>query len=130
MFVAVITPTINLPNVRFTGAGYATHHQHVAVRLRNRSADYVGGTALETVGADVPTMMATLFGTLMLANCTEMVLSHILHLARRIITPLVSDVVVMIIGLSPIQVLINRQCNPYLRVVSLVITMAAGYLLA
>lgn len=49
-------------------------------------------------------MMAALFGTLMLASCTEMVLSRILHLARRIITPLVSGVVVMIIGLSLIQV--------------------------
>ncbi|TGC93528.1 nucleobase:cation symporter-2 family protein, partial [Salmonella enterica] len=124
----------------------------------------MGGTALKTGGADVPTMMAALFGTLMLASCTEMVLSRILHLARRIITPLVSGVVVMIIGLSLIQVgltsigggyaamsdntfgapknlllagvvlaiiiLLNRQRNPYLRVASLVIAMAAGYLLA
>lgn len=35
----------------------------------------MGGTALKTGGADVPTMMAALFGTLMLASCTEMVLS-------------------------------------------------------
>lgn len=49
-------------------------------------------------------MMATLFGTLMLASCTEIILSRFLHLARRIITPLVSGVVVMIIGLSLIQV--------------------------
>ncbi|CCJ90535.1 Xanthine permease [Cronobacter turicensis 564] len=48
--------------------------------------------------------MAALFGTLMLASCTEMVISRVLHLARRIITPLVSGVVVMIIGLSLIQV--------------------------
>ncbi len=40
----------------------------------------------------------------MLASCTEMVISRVLHLARRIITPLVSGVVVMIIGLSLIQV--------------------------
>ncbi len=39
----------------------------------------MGGTALKTGGADVPTMMAALFGTLMLASCTEMVLSRILH---------------------------------------------------
>ncbi|MFP1497121.1 hypothetical protein ACLB1Q_22470 [Escherichia coli] len=30
----------------------------------------MGGTALKTGGADVPTMMAALFGTLMLASCT------------------------------------------------------------
>ncbi|APZ05057.1 xanthine permease XanP [Kosakonia cowanii] len=124
----------------------------------------MGGTALKTGGADVPTMMAALFGTLMLASCTEMIISRILPLARRIITPLVSGVVVMIIGLSLIQVgltsvgggfaamgnhtfgapknlllagvvlgliiLLNRQRNPYLRIASLVIAMAVGYVLA
>lgn len=64
----------------------------------------MGGMALKNDGADIPTMMATLFGTLMLASCTEIILSRFLHLARRIITPLVSGVVVMIIGLSLIQV--------------------------
>lgn len=64
----------------------------------------MGGIALKNGGADIPTMMATLFGTLMLASCTEIILSRFLHLARRIITPLVSGVVVMIIGLSLIQV--------------------------
>ena len=124
----------------------------------------MGGLALKNGGADVPTMMAALFGTLMLASCTEMALSRVLHLARRVITPLVSGIVVMIIGLSLIQVgltsigggyaamndhtfgapknlllagavlaviiLLNRQRNPYLRVASLVIAMAVGYLLA
>ncbi|KAB8310567.1 uracil-xanthine permease [Erwinia endophytica] len=124
----------------------------------------MGGMALKNAGADVPTMMAALFGTLMLASITEMLLSRVLHLARRIITPLVSGIVVMIIGLSLIQVgltsigggftaishhtfgapknlllagavllviiLLNRQRNPYLRVASLVIAMAVGYLLA
>ncbi|WP_033852292.1 solute carrier family 23 protein, partial [Yersinia wautersii] len=124
----------------------------------------MGGLALKNGGADIPTMMAALFGTLMVASCTEILLSRVLHLARRIITPLVSGIVVMIIGLSLIQVgltsigggygamsdntfgapknlllagavlgviiLLNRQRNPYLRVASLVIAMAVGYLLA
>lgn len=124
----------------------------------------MGGLALKNGGADIPTMMAALFGTLMVASCTEILLSRVLHLARRIITPLVSGIVVMIIGLSLIQVgltsigggygamsdhtfgapknlllaaavlvviiLLNRQRNPYLRVSSLVIAMAVGYLLA
>ncbi|MBC8954320.1 uracil-xanthine permease family protein [Xenorhabdus sp. PB62.4] len=124
----------------------------------------MGGMALKNGGADVPTMMATLFGTLMVASMTEVLLSRVLHLARRIITPLVSGIVVMIIGLSLIQVgltsigggysaiqngtfgapgnlllagivlavivLLNRQSNPYLRVASLVIAMAIGYLVA
>ncbi|EMY3533076.1 xanthine permease XanP [Yersinia ruckeri] len=124
----------------------------------------MGGLALKNGGADIPTMMAALFGTLMVASCTEIFLSRVLHMARRIITPLVSGIVVMIIGLSLIQVgltsigggygamsdhtfgapknlllagavlvviiLLNRQRNPYLRVASLVIAMAVGYLLA
>ncbi|PQQ41739.1 xanthine permease XanP [Photorhabdus luminescens] len=124
----------------------------------------MGGLALKNGGADTPTMMAALFGTLMAASVTEILLSRVLHLARRIITPLVSGVVVMIIGLSLIQVgltsigggfsaienhtfgspenlflagvvlavivLLNRQRNPYLRVASLVIAMAVGYVVA
>ncbi|MGV2541911.1 xanthine permease XanP, partial [Bacillus pumilus] len=64
----------------------------------------MGGVALQQGGADIPTMMAALFGTLMVASLTEVILSRFLHLARRVITPLVSGVVVMIIGLSLIQV--------------------------
>ncbi|OTA15581.1 uracil permease [Xenorhabdus vietnamensis] len=124
----------------------------------------MGGLALKNGGANIPTMMAALFGTLMLASMTEVLLSRVLHLARRVITPLVSGIVVMIIGLSLIQVgltsigggysaiqngtfgapenlllagvvfavivLLNRQNNPYLRVASLVIAMAVGYLVA
>ena len=191
MFVAVITPALlicqalGLPaqdtqhiiSMSLFASGVASIIQIKAwgpvgsglLSIQGTSFNFVaplimGGTALKTGGADVPTMMAALFGTLMLASCTEMVLSRVLHLARRIITPLVSGVVVMIIGLSLIQVgltsigggyaamsdntfgapknlllagvvlaliiLLNRQRNPYLRVASLVIAMAAGYALA
>ena len=191
MFVAVITPALlicqalGLPaqdtqhiiSMSLFASGVASIIQIKAwgpvgsglLSIQGTSFNFVaplimGGTALKTGGADVPTMMAALFGTLMLASCTEMVLSRILHLARRIITPLVSGVVVMIIGLSLIQVgltsigggyaamadhtfgapknlllagivlaliiILNRQRNPYLRIASLVIAMAAGYLAA
>ncbi|EOC1016239.1 uracil-xanthine permease [Cronobacter malonaticus] len=186
MFVAVITPALlicqalGLPaqdtqhiiSMSLFASGVASIIQIKAwgpvgsglLSIQGTSFNFVaplimGGTALKTGGADVPTMMAALFGTLMLASCTEMVISRVLHLARRIITPLVSGVVVMIIGLSLIQVgltsigggyaamsdhtfgapknlllaviiLLNRQRNPYLRVASLVIAMAVGYLLA
>ena len=191
MFVAVITPALlicqalGLPaqdtqhiiSMSLFASGVASIIQIKAwgpvgsglLSIQGTSFNFVaplimGGTALKTGGADVPTMMAALFGTLMLASCTEMVISRVLHLARRIITPLVSGVVVMIIGLSLIQVgltsigggyaamsdntfgapknlllagvvlaliiLLNRQRNPYLRVASLVIAMAAGYALA
>lgn len=73
----------------------------------------MGGMALKNGGADVPTMMAALFGTLMLASCTEIVLSRGLHLARRVITPLVSGIVVMIIGLSLIQVGLTSMGGGY-----------------
>lgn len=64
----------------------------------------MGGVALKQGGSDIPSMMAALFGTLMLASVTEMAISRVLPYARRIITPLVSGIVVMIIGLSLIQV--------------------------
>ena len=182
MFVAVITPALlicqalGLPaqdtqhiiSMSLFASGVASIIQIKAwgpvgsglLSIQGTSFNFVaplimGGTALKTGGADVPTMMA---------SCTEMVISRVLHLARRIITPLVSGVVVMIIGLSLIQVgltsigggyaamsdntfgapknlllagvvlaliiLLNRQRNPYLRVASLVIAMAAGYALA
>ena len=191
MFVAVITPALlicqalGLPaqdtqhiiSMSLFASGVASIIQIKAwgpvgsglLSIQGTSFNFVaplimGGTALKTGGADVPTMMAALFGTLMLASCTEMVISRVLHLARRVITPLVSGVVVMIIGLSLIQVgltsigggyaamadhtfgapknlllagivlaliiILNRQRNPYLRIASLVIAMAAGYLAA
>ncbi|VDR23825.1 Xanthine permease XanP [Raoultella terrigena] len=131
MFVAVITPALlicqalGLPaqdtqhiiSMSLFASGVASIIQIKAwgpvgsglLSIQGTSFNFVaplimGGTALKTGGADVPTMMAALFGTLMLASCTEMVLSRVLHLARRVITPLVSGVVVMIIGLSLIQV--------------------------
>ena len=131
MFVAVITPALlicqalGLPaqdtqhiiSMSLFASGVASIIQIKAwgpvgsglLSIQGTSFNFVaplimGGTALKTGGADVPTMMAALFGTLMLASCTEMVISRVLHLARRIITPLVSGVVVMIIGLSLIQV--------------------------
>ena len=159
MFVAVITPALlicqalGLPaqdtqhiiSMSLFASGVASIIQIKAwgpvgsglLSIQGTSFNFVaplimGGTALKTGGADVPTMMAALFGTLMLASCTEMVISRVLHLARRIITPLVSGVVVMIIGLSLIQVGLTSIGGgyPYLRVASLVIAMAAGYALA
>ncbi|MBJ3816032.1 uracil-xanthine permease [Shimwellia pseudoproteus] len=191
MFVAVITPALlicqalGLPaadtqhiiSMSLFASGVASIIQIKAwgpvgsglLSIQGTSFNFVsplimGGMALKNGGADIPTMMAALFGTLMLASCTEMLISRGLHLARRVITPLVSGVVVMIIGLSLIQVgltsigggyaainnhtfgspsnlllagavlvviiALNRQRNPYLRVASLVIAMAVGYLLA
>lgn len=38
----------------------------------------MGGLALKNGGAEVPTMMAALFGALMVASCTEILLSRVL----------------------------------------------------
>ncbi|UAJ65049.1 uracil-xanthine permease [Candidatus Schneideria nysicola] len=64
----------------------------------------IAGTTLKDNGADITTMMATLFGTLMIASFTEIFISRILHLLKDIITPLISGIIVVIIGISLIQV--------------------------
>ncbi|EMX6079219.1 xanthine permease XanP, partial [Salmonella enterica] len=100
MFVAVITPALlicqalGLPaqdtqhiiSMSLFASGVASIIQIKAwgpvgsglLSIQGTSFNFVaplimGGTALKTGGADVPTMMAALFGTLMLASCTEMV---------------------------------------------------------
>lgn len=62
------------------------------------------GLALKAGGADVPTMMAAIFGTILLASFAEILLSRVLDYAQRIITPLVSGIVVTLIGLTLVQV--------------------------
>lgn len=53
-------------------------------------------------------MLATIFGTLILCSITKMIISQILPVVRKIISPLVSGIVVLIIGLSLINIgLIN-----------------------
>lgn len=137
--------------------------------IQGTSFNFVGpiiaaGLALEKGGADISTTMAAIFGTIMFASLAEILLSRVLEYAQRIITPLVSGIVVTLIGLTLIQVglvsigggnaamqdgsfgslqnlmlagivialivLFNRSKNPYLRVASIVIAMAVGYLVA
>ncbi|PQJ83279.1 uracil-xanthine permease family protein [Aliivibrio sifiae] len=62
------------------------------------------GLALKAGGADVPTMMAAIFGTILVASTAEIFLSRALEYAQKIITPLVSGIVVTLIGLTLIQV--------------------------
>ena len=153
MFVAVITPALLICQALGLPAQDTQHIISMSL-FASGVASIIQIKAWGPVGS----------GLLSIQGTTEMVLSRVLHLARRIITPLVSGVVVMIIGLSLIQVgltsigggyaamsdntfgapknlllagvvlaliiLLNRQRNPYLRVASLVIAMAAGYALA
>ncbi|MGO1295705.1 MAG: uracil-xanthine permease family protein [Vibrio sp.] len=62
------------------------------------------GMSLKAGGADVPTMMSAIFGTILVASLAEIFLSRVLQYAQKIITPLVSGIVVTLIGLTLIQV--------------------------
>ncbi|EMK3315874.1 uracil-xanthine permease [Vibrio vulnificus] len=62
------------------------------------------GLALKAGGTSVESMMAAIFGTILVASFAEILLSRVLEYARRIITPLVSGIVVTLIGLTLIQV--------------------------
>ena len=61
------------------------------------------GLAMKDGGVSTEAMLAAIFGTALLAAPTEMILSRFLHLARRIISPLVSGIIVTLIGLTLIQ---------------------------
>ena len=56
---------------------------------------------------DAPTALSYIFGASMVASVVEMVVSRLLPYARRIITPLVSGIVVTLIGLCLIKAGIN-----------------------
>ena len=132
MFVAVITPALlicqalGLPaedtqhiiSMSLFASGVASIIQIKAwgpvgsglLSIQGTSFNFVaplimGGTALKTGGADVPTMMA----------------DHTFGAPKNL---LLAGIVLAII------ILLNRQRNPYLRIASLVIAMAAGYLMA
>lgn len=191
MFVAVVTPsliicqTLGIPagdtntivSMSLFASGIASFIQirtfgpvgSGLLSIQGTSFNFLGpiigaGLALKASGADVPTMMAAIFGTILVASLTEVLISRVLQHAQRVITPLVSGIVVTLIGLTLIQigltsmgggyaaiengtfgsldnlmlagtvlgliVLLNRVKNPYLRVSSIVIAMAAGTLLA
>ncbi|WP_064606771.1 uracil-xanthine permease family protein [Photobacterium sp. J15] len=191
MFVAVVTPsliicqTLGIPagdtntivSMSLFASGIASFIQirtfgpvgSGLLSIQGTSFNFLGpiigaGLALKAGGADVPTMMAAIFGTILVASLTEVLISRVLQHAQRVITPLVSGIVVTLIGLTLIQigltsmgggyaaiengtfgsldnlmlagtvlgliVLLNRVKNPYLRVSSIVIAMAAGTLLA
>lgn len=64
----------------------------------------VGGLALKNDGLSQEAMLGAIFGTLMLCSTTEMIISQILPFVKKIISPLVSGIVVLIIGLTLINV--------------------------
>lgn len=62
------------------------------------------GLALKAGGANIETMMAAIFGTILVASFAEILLSRVLQFAQRVITPLVSGIVVTLIDLTLVQV--------------------------
>lgn len=128
----------------------------------------IQGTSFSFIGPIISAGMMgglpLIFGTCMAASTVEMAVSRVLKYTRRIITPLVSGIVVTLIGMSLIKVGIsacgggaaaqeagtfgslqnlglaamvllliiffNRSSNRYLRMSSIVIGLAAGYVAA
>ncbi|WP_164520853.1 uracil-xanthine permease family protein [Vibrio aphrogenes] len=62
------------------------------------------GLSLKAGGASIETIMAAIFGTILVASSAEILLSRVLQYAQKIITPLVSGIVVTLIGLTLIQI--------------------------
>lgn len=62
------------------------------------------GLAMKGGGMSTEVMLAAIFGTALLAAPTEIILSRFLHLLRRVISPLVSGIVVTLIGLTLIKI--------------------------
>lgn len=62
------------------------------------------GLAVKAGGGTVETALATIFGVCFLGSFIEMIFSRFIPLLRKIITPLVSGIVVTMIGLSLIRV--------------------------
>lgn len=126
----------------------------------------IGAAMAIKAGAGAEAALATIFGVIIAGSFIEIFLSQFLHLAKRIITPVVTGVVVILIGLTLIKVglisigggfyvmtkvpaafaslqnigiaalvlaiilFFNMSKIPLLRMSSIVIGLAAGYILA
>ena len=128
----------------------------------------IQGTSFSFIGpiisAGLTGGLSSVFGACIAASSVEMLISRVLKYTRRVITPLVSGIVVTLIGMSLIKVGIsacgggeaakadgsfgamehvglaalvlvliiffNRSSNRYLRMSSIVIGLAVGYVLA
>ncbi|ELJ8584242.1 uracil-xanthine permease family protein [Vibrio cholerae] len=131
MFVAVITPSLiicqslgvpadqtnTIISMSLFASGFSSFIQirtfgpigSGLLSIQGTSFNFLGpiigaGLALKAGGADIETMMAAIFGTILVASSAEILLSRVLQFAQRIITPLVSGIVVTLIGLTLVQV--------------------------
>lgn len=101
LFASGISSFIQIRTIGPIGSGLLS--------IQGTSFNFLGpiigaGLSLKAGGADVATMMAAIFGTILVASTAEIALSRVLQYAQRIITPLVSGIVVTLIGLTLVQV--------------------------
>ena len=182
IFVAIITPPLIISgalklDTETTGylVSMALIASGIATFVQCRRFGFIGtgllciqGTSFSFIGpiiaAGTTGGLALVFGSCMAAASVEMIISRLLKYTRKIITPLVSGIVVTLIGMSLIKVgitacgggaaaqadgtfgslryvglaalvlvlilIFNRSSNRYLRMSSIVIGLATGYVVA
>lgn len=182
IFVAIITPPLIIAgalklDLETTGflVSMALFASGISTFIQCRRLGLIGcgllciqGTSFSFIGpiisAGLTGGLSSVFGACIAASSVEMLISRVLKYTRRVITPLVSGIVVTLIGMSLIKVGIsacgggeaakadgsfgamehvglaalvlvliiffNRSSNRYLRMSSIVIGLAVGYVLA
>jgi xanthine permease XanP len=70
-------------------------------------------TAIIAAGGDARTALGVVFGVCLAGSFIEMILSRFLRFARRIVTPLVTGIVVTLIGLTLIKVGVVTMCGGF-----------------
>lgn len=125
IFVAIITPPLIISgalslDVETTGflVSMALFVSGVSTFIQCRRFGFIGtgllcvqGTSFSFIGPIISAGLAgglpLIFGSCIAASSVEMIISRLLKYTRKIITPLVSGIVVTLIGLSLIKVGIN-----------------------
>lgn len=182
IFVAIITPPLIiagalgldtgttgfLVSMSLFASGVSTFIQCRRIGPLGTGLLCIQGTSFSFIGpiiaAGATGGLAAVFGATIAASFVEMFISRVIRYLQKIITPLVSGIVVTLIGMSLIKVgitacgggeaakaagtfgtfgntgiaalviilivLFNRSRNKYLRMSSIVIGLAAGYLLS
>lgn len=182
IFVAIITPPLIIAgalklDLETTGflVSMALFASGISTFIQCRRLGPIGcgllciqGTSFSFIGpiisAGLTGGLSSVFGACIAASSVEMLISRVLKYTRRVITPLVSGIVVTLIGMSLIKVgvsacgggeaakadgsfgamehvglaalvlvliiFFNRSSNRYLRMSSIVIGLAVGYVLA
>lgn len=182
IFVAIITPpliisgalsldaetTAYLVSMSLIASGIATFIQCRRFGCLGTGLLCIQGTSFSFIGpiiaAGTVGGLGLVFGSCMAASTVEMVISRLLKYIKRVITPLVSGIVVTLIGMSLIKVgitacgggtvaqadgtfgsiqhvglaalvlvlivVFNRSSNRFLRMSSIVIGLATGYIVA